>query len=114
MGVANKDYAAAPIASSVLDRMADRGAVDKDTIRVIHESQSFPTTSFGHAHNLHPRLALLIQKAFFTFEFEGTKLGKEFSDVDRFIPITYRNNWGVIRTIQEMNDVKYTKENISG
>ena len=114
MGVANKDYAAAPIASSVLDRMADRGAVDKDTIRVIHESQSFPTTSFGHAHNLHPRLALLIQKAFFTFEFEGTKLGKEFSDVDRFIPITYRNNWGVIRTIQEMNDVNYTKENISG
>ncbi len=114
MGVANKDYAAAPIASSVLDRMADRGAVDKDKIRVIYETQSFPTTSFGFAHNVHPRLALLIQKAFFTFEFAGTKLGEEFSDVDRFIPITYKHNWDVIRTIQEMNDVEYTRENIGG
>jgi phosphonate transport system substrate-binding protein len=55
-----------------------------------------------------------VQKAFYTFEFEGTSLGEEFSDVDRFIPITYKNNWGVIRTIQEQNDVKYTKDNISG
>jgi phosphonate transport system substrate-binding protein len=114
MGVANEDYAAAPVASSVLDRMADRGTVDKEKIRIIHQSQSFPTTSFGHAHNLHPRLARLVQKAFFTFEFAGTKLGKEFSDVDRFLPITYKHHWGVIRTIQEMNDVEYTKENISG
>jgi phosphonate transport system substrate-binding protein len=114
LGVANGDYAAAPIASSVLDRMADRGAVDMEEIRIIHQSQSFPTTSFGHAHNLHPGLARLVQKAFFTFEFEGTKLGKEFSDVDRFIPITYKNSWKVIRTIQEQNNVAYTKENISG
>ncbi len=114
MGVANKDYAAAPIASSVLDRMAERGAVDKDKIRIIYETQSFPTTSFGFAHNVHPRLALLIQKAFFTFEFAGTKLGQEFSDVDRFIPITYKHNWDAIRTIQEMNGVEYTKENIGG
>lgn len=114
LGVANGDYAAAPIASSVLDRMADRGAVDRSRIRVIHESQSFPTTSFGHAHNLHPSLALLVRKAFFTFEFAGTKLGAEFADVDKFIPITYQHNWGVIRTIQEMNDVEYTSDNISG
>jgi phosphonate transport system substrate-binding protein len=114
LGVANGDYAAAPIASSVMDRMAERGAVDMDNIRIIHESQSFPTTSFGFAHNLHPSVKRLVQKAFFTFEFEGTKLGEEFADVDRFIPITYEQNWGVIRTIQEQNDVQYTKENISG
>ncbi|MDZ7714555.1 MAG: phosphate/phosphite/phosphonate ABC transporter substrate-binding protein [Rhodovibrio sp.] len=114
LGVANGDYAAAPIASTVMDRMAERGAVDMDNIRVIHESQSFPTTGFGHAHNLHPKLALLIRKAFYTFEFEGTKLGKEFTDVDGFLPITYKDDWGVIRTIQQQNDVKYTKDNISG
>ena len=113
LGVANGDYAAAPVASSVLDRMADRGAVDMDEVRIIHQSQAFPTTSFGHAHNLHPSLARLVQKAFFTFEFEGTKLGKEFADVDRFLPITYKNNWKVIRTIQDQNNVAYTKDNIS-
>lgn len=114
LGVANGDYAAAPIASSVLDRMADRGAVDMSDLRVVHESQPFPTTSFGFAHDLHPRLQRLVQKAFFTFDFAGTKLGEEFSDVDGFIPITYRHDWGVIRTIQETNDVVYSKENISG
>lgn len=98
----------------MLDRVADRGAVDMDDLRIIHESQSFPTTGFGHAHNLHPKLQRLVQKAFFTFAFEGTKLGKEFSDVDTFIPITYKQHWNVIRTIQDQNDVTYTKDNIAG
>lgn len=110
LGVANKDYAAAPIASSVLDRMADRGVVDRSKLRVIYQTDPFPTTSFGLAHNLDPTLALLIQKAFFTFEFEGTPLGEEFTDVDRFIPITYKQHWRVIRTIQKQNDVQYTRE----
>jgi phosphonate transport system substrate-binding protein len=113
LGVANRDYVAAPIASSVLDRMADRGVVDMANLRVIYESQPFPTTAFGLAHNLDPVLRLLIQKAFFTFEFEGNSVGEEFSDADRFIPITYRTNWEVIRTIQEQNDVEYTQENLS-
>jgi phosphonate transport system substrate-binding protein len=113
LGVANRDYVAAPIASSVLDRMADRGVVDMGDLRVIYESQSFPTTAFGIAHNLDPALRLLIEKAFFTFDFEGNSVGEEFADVDRFIPITYRDNWGVIRTIQEQNGVEYTTENIS-
>jgi phosphonate transport system substrate-binding protein len=53
MGVANKDYDAAPIASSVLDRMHDKGVVNKDDLRIIWESETFPTTSYGLAHNLH-------------------------------------------------------------
>ena len=113
LGVANRDYVAAPIASSVLDRMADRGVVDMDNLRVIYESQSFPTTAFGIAHNLDPALRLMIEKAFFTFDFAGNSVGEEFTDVDRFIPITYRDNWGVIRKIQAQNGVEYTTENIS-
>lgn len=114
LGVANQDYVAAPIASSVLDRMADRGAVDMDNLRIVFESQQFPTTAFGVAHNLDPTLRLLIEKAFFTFDFEGNSVGEEFQDVDRFIPITYRDNWEVIRNIQEQNEVEYTTENIEG
>lgn len=113
LGVANQDYVAAPIASSVLDRMADRGVVDRADLRVVYESQPFPTTAFGMAHNLDPVLQLLIQKAFFTFDFEGTTVGEEFSDADRFIPISYRENWAVIRTIQNQNDVEYTQEGLS-
>lgn len=110
LGVANEDYVAAPVASSVLDRMADRDVVDRDNLRVIFETESFPTTGFGHAHNLHPSLARLIRKAFFTFDFEGNSVGEEFSDADRFIPITYRQHWSDIRTIQDANDVRYTQD----
>jgi len=114
LGVANGDYAAAPVASTVLDRMVARGAVDMNNIRVIHTSRSFPTTGYGYAHDLHPRLKLLIQKAFYSFDFAGTKLGEEFSGVDGFLPITYKKDWKVIRTIQQQNDVSYTRDNISG
>lgn len=113
LGVYNQDYAAACIASSVLDRMADRGEVDMADIRIIYETDPpFPTTSFGYAHDLVPELKEKIEEAFFTYEFAGTPLGKEFSDVDGFIPITYKEHWKPIRTIQEYNGVQYTKEGL--
>jgi phosphonate transport system substrate-binding protein len=109
LGVANKDYMAANIASSVLDRMVDRGVVKGEAIRVIFQTDLFPTTSFGLAHNLHPVLKLKIKKAFLTYPFKGSPLGKEFKKVDKFIPITYKQHWAIIRTIQKQNKVKYTR-----
>ena len=113
LGVYNQDYEVAHIASSVLDRMADRGEVEMEDLRVIYESQSFPTTSFGYVHNLDPELKSQIEEAFLTFEFEGTPLGEEFSDVDEFIEITYQDAWAPIRRIQNYNGVEYATENIS-
>lgn len=112
LGVAHGDYEAANIASSVMDRMMDRGVVKRDAIRVIWQTDPFPTTSFGLAYNLDPVLALKIRKAFFTYPFKGTPLGKEFKAVDGFIPITYKQNWAVIREIQQANGVKYTREGV--
>ena len=110
LGVAHGDYEAANIASSVMDRMMDRGVVKREAIRVIWQTDPFPTTSFGLAYNLDPVLAQKIRKAFFTYPFKGTSLGKEFKGVDGFIPITYKQNWAVIREIQKANGVKYTRE----
>jgi phosphonate transport system substrate-binding protein len=112
LGVAHGDYEAANIASEVMERMFDRGVVKRDAIRVVWESEPFPTTSFGEAYNLDPALALKIRKAFFTYQFKGTALGKEFAAVDRFIPITYKQHWSVIRQIQKHNGIKYTRENV--
>ena len=52
LGVANKDYEVAAVANSVLKRMAARDVVDTSTIRTIYKPQTFPTTGYGHAHNL--------------------------------------------------------------
>ena len=110
MGVANKDYHAAPIASSVLDRMHEKGVVNKDDLRIIWQSGLFPTTSYGYAHNLTPALQTAVTEAFLTFDWTGTALKKEFGKkADQFIPITFKEHWADIRTIQETNGVIYTK-----
>jgi phosphonate transport system substrate-binding protein len=115
MGVANKDYDAAPVASSVLDRMHDKGVVNKKDLRVIWESKNFPTTSYGYAHNLTPALQKKIKDAFLSFNWKGTALKKEFGKKsDRFIPITYKQHWVDIRTIQTTNGTKYTDESLKG
>ena len=99
LGVANKDYDAAAIANEVMFRMFERKVVDKAKIRTIYKSETFPTTSYGIAHNLDPALAAKIKEAFFTFPWEGSALKAEFKTEDRFVPITYQKDWSVIRKI---------------
>ncbi|MDD9902007.1 MAG: phosphate/phosphite/phosphonate ABC transporter substrate-binding protein [Rhodospirillaceae bacterium] len=107
MGVANKDYRVAAIANSVLKRMIDRKVVDAGKLRTIYRSQTFPTTGYGHAHNLHPEVVAKVKQAFFTFKWEGSDLKKEFKKEDRFIAINHKSDWNVIRKIDAANGVKY-------
>ncbi|MDX5433461.1 MAG: phosphate/phosphite/phosphonate ABC transporter substrate-binding protein, partial [Halomonas sp.] len=112
LGVVARDYDAAPVASEVVERMAARGLYDEDEVRLIYESDRFPTTSYNYAHNLHPDLVEKIEEAFFSFDFAGTALGDEFEGVEKFIPINYQEHWEVIRTIQSANGVRYTREDL--
>src|SRR5690554_4496342 len=112
LGVVAGDYDAAPVASEVVDRMAARGLYDPEEVRIIFETDVFPTTSYTYVYNLDPELIAKIEEAFFTFEFAGTELGEEFADVDKFIPINYQDTWSVIRSIQEFNGVQYTPDNL--
>ncbi len=111
LGVANRDYDAAAIANSVLTRMVARNVVRPDQIRNIYRSQSFPTTGYGHAHNLTPALAERIRAAFFNFNWNGTALQAEFAKseppAEKFIPITYREHWAVVRQIDAAMEVSY-------
>ncbi|MDR9424875.1 MAG: phosphate/phosphite/phosphonate ABC transporter substrate-binding protein [Marinobacter sp.] len=109
LGVANQDYKAAAIANSVLNRMLSRDVVSEDQIVSLYKSQTFPTTSYGIAHNLKPELQEKIQDAFFSFDWEGTALEEEFSKSGeaQFVPITFKNHWEVIRKIDDANGVAY-------
>jgi phosphonate transport system substrate-binding protein len=110
LGVANKDYDAAAVANSVKARMIDRGLISEDQLKTIYTSQTFPTTGFGVAYNLTPELQDKIRQAFFSFDWEGTKLLEEFSKSGdtKFIPITFKDDWAVIRQIDEANGVTYS------
>ncbi|MCS6891587.1 MAG: phosphate/phosphite/phosphonate ABC transporter substrate-binding protein [Rhodovarius sp.] len=111
IGVANRDYDAAAIANEVLFRMAARGVVSRDQFRTIYKSATFPTTGWGYAHNLTPELQARIREAFFSFEWEGSELAREFGNsippMQRFLPITYREHWEVVRQSDAAVGVQY-------
>ena len=111
MGVVNKDYDAAPVASTVMQRMMERGIFEPSEVRIIWESDQFPGTSYGCVYNLAPKLQEKVREAFLTFDWTGSGLAKDFGKrADSFIPVDYIKHWKVIRTIQKENNVIYTQD----
>ncbi|RVU37753.1 phosphate/phosphite/phosphonate ABC transporter substrate-binding protein [Hwanghaeella grinnelliae] len=112
LGVANKDYPAASIANSVLSRMIQRDVLKPEQVISIYKSQTFPTTGFGVVYNLKPELQEKIRDAFFSFEWDGSSLQKEFekSNEGQFLEMTYKEFWEVIRKIDTANGVSYACE----
>ncbi len=115
LGVANKDYKVASIANSVKQRMIERGVIKEGDTKVLYTSQTFPTTGFGYVYNLKPELQAKIKEAFEGFEWfkpngDKTTLQIEFekSNEGQFIPITYQEEWDVIRKIDAANNVSYS------
>ena len=109
LGVANKDYPAAAIANSVMFRMIARNVIKPEQVVSIFKSQTFPTTGFGYVYNLKPALQEKIKEAFFSFNWEGSALKEEFarSGEEKFIPITYKEYWEVVRKIDSAMGVSY-------
>ena len=107
LGVVNRDYEAAAVANSVLSRMIERRVFEPSKIRSIYKSETFPTTGYGYAHNLDPKLVEKIKEAFFGFPWDGSALQAEFKREGKFIPIDYKKDWAVLRKIDEATGVKY-------
>ena len=108
MGVASGDYDMAPVASDVYERMVARGAVKADALRVIWQSETFPTSSWSLPHDLKPELAQKISTCFISYKWhDGLK--KEYAGEDRFLPMTYKETWRPIREVAEKSGTPYNK-----
>lgn len=112
LGVVSGDYDAAPVASDVLERMIGRGVVNANDLEILYRSPKFPTSSFAYAHDLHPDLVHKIVGAFHTYRFPP-EMQKAFKGADRFYPITYKADWGVIRTIAEATGTSYDRKGLT-
>lgn len=108
LGVAHGDYDAAPVASDVYNRMAEAGRINADEFKIVFTSPKFPTSSFGYAHNLHPDLVKKIVDAFYSYRFTP-EMQETFGKADRFYPITYKEDWKVIRDIAESTGTSYNQ-----
>jgi phosphonate transport system substrate-binding protein len=108
LGVASGDYDMAGVASDVYDRMVTRGTLRGADFRIIYTSPLFPTSSFAYAHDLKPELAKKLVDCFYAFRFPP-EMQKEFNGDDRFFPITYKENWKVVREIAEKSGTPYNK-----
>ena len=114
-GVNSGDFDAAPVASDVFKRMAERGQIKAEDFRVIWKSQTFPTSSFAYAHDLEPKLRDTMLKCFYDYRFPA-EMQKAFGGADRFFPITYQKDWAIVRQVAEGSGEKFNKaayENLS-
>jgi phosphonate transport system substrate-binding protein len=112
VGVLNRDYDAAPVASTVIERMRQRGQIDHGALKVIYASRPFPRTAFGVCHDLDPALRERIRQAFLSFDFTRSALAAEFKDSRGFAAIDYRRDWADIRMIQKGTGASYTPDEL--
>ncbi len=111
MGVAHGDYEAACVASDVFKRMAGAGRINEADFRTIWQSSIFPTSSFGYAHDLHPDLVKKIKEAFFEYRYNA-EMQKTFGGADRFFPVTFKQDYELIRIIANASGEKFDAENL--
>ena len=109
LGVASGDYEAATVASDVFERMAARGAVKAEDFRVLWRSDSFPTSSFAHAHDLAQPVRDAITRCFFNYRFTP-EMTKAFEGDTRFVPATYAKDYAIVREVAEAAGEKFNRE----
>jgi len=104
-GIANHTYQAAAVASDVLKRVMaeDPPAIKKEQYRVIYESEDFPTAGFGYSCTLKPELSAKVKEAFFSFQWKGTGVEREFaaSAQSKFVPVSFKKDFALIRRIDD-------------
>ncbi|MDR3210656.1 MAG: phosphate/phosphite/phosphonate ABC transporter substrate-binding protein [Planctomycetota bacterium] len=110
LGVGAGTYDGACVGSSLFDRIAAAGEINKDDFRIIWQSGKFPTSSFGYVYNLDPDLSAKIREAFYEYRFTPEMI--KIFDTDRFSPITYARDYKITRIIAESAGEKFDEEGL--
>ena len=110
-GVLEGDYEGAPVASTVVDRLARQDQIDASELKVIWGSGAFPLGAFTHLHNLHEDLIDGIRTAINDYDYEGTRIQEDLG-YDTFTEIHYATHWDIVLQIQEEIGLEYTEDEV--
>ena len=99
--VADKKQAVACVAGDRLDAMLAAGDIPAGSVTTIYTSPSFSPPAFGVANTLDPKLRADVQKAFETFAFDGTTIGKLYDGPKRtkFARLDYKKDYADVREV---------------
>jgi phosphonate transport system substrate-binding protein len=101
--VASKESQVAPVASDILAGMVEKGEVDPQSFRSIHESERFPPATIGIAYNLTPELRDAIRETLLGFDLRGTGVEEGFGvGVTKLVPVNYKEDWANARKIDQL------------
>lgn len=107
-GVASGDYDGAAVADDILQRMAVRGLVRVEDFRVLYRSPAFLPGALSLAHDLHPDLQRKLKDCTYAYRFTPD-MKAAFANADRYVPITYKQDWANVRAVAEANGIHYTR-----
>jgi len=82
--------------------------VKADDFRVLYTSGKFPTDAYAYANNLEPALQAKIKQCFYDYKIPA-EMAKGLGG-DRFLPITYKKDWELVRTVATSAGESFTRE----
>jgi phosphonate transport system substrate-binding protein len=108
-GIASGRYAAAAVASDLLDRAVEAGRIGKDKYRVIYKSEGFPNAGLGYIGALEPKLAEKVKSAILGYEWKGTTVEAFFAGSGQtgLTAVNYKDDWANVRRIHDAGGYAY-------
>ncbi|MEZ6190754.1 MAG: phosphate/phosphite/phosphonate ABC transporter substrate-binding protein [Phycisphaerales bacterium] len=102
LGIKEGKYAAAAIASDLLEQAIAAGKISASDFKTIYTSEQFPALAIGYVYNLKPELAEKVRAALMDFNPQGTSAAGNLAEgVTGFAPVSYKDDFALVRRIDE-------------
>lgn len=102
LGIKEGKYQAAAVASDLLEQAIAAGKISESDFKTVYASEQFPALAIGYVYNLKPELAATVRSALADFNPQGTSAAGNLAEgVTGFAPVSYKDDWALVRRIDE-------------
>ena len=112
LAIYHKDHEVAPVCSTCVSRVAERGDIDANDIKVVWASDPIVTTAFSYRYNLPSDVIEGIRTALLDYDYLDTEFAAEFEGRGLFAEIDYATHWHDILVTHQDNEIEYELDQI--